>query len=295
MMPRGALAACAALVTLGACAASPVPNGYHEVVLSVSDLAGWRDTLTDVTGWTVVHEGDVEPSWLKAYGARGGREVVLLNPGTNRGYVRLVNYDVASPRIIRSHAQSWETGGWFDFNVRVLDMATTSAQFEARGWQSTSDPVQFSFGPFVVSEWLARGPDGIVMAMIERIEPPLEGWPQLKRVSRPFNATQVVSDFAAARHFYETVLGFEVYLEHEGASKAEGPNVLGLPHNLATTVPRCVVIVHPDGKNEGSVELLAFDGVRGRDFAEHAVPTNLGIASLRFVVPSVADVRARLT
>ena len=290
-----ALVASILLTTPTTGAAPAVPEGYHEVVLSVTDLARWRDTLTGLTGWTVVHEGAVAPSWLLAYGARGGDEVVLHNPGTSRGYVRLVRYDVASSRQIRSHAQSWETGGWFDVNVRVRSMAETARDFEQRGWQGNSDPVQFSFGPFVVSEWLARGPDGIVIAMIERIAPPLEGWPHFKKVSRPFNATQVVRDMRTARHFYETVLGFEVYLEHEGASKAEGPNVLGLPHNLATTVSRNVVIVHPRGTNEGSVELLAFDGVSGRDFSAHALPTNLGIASLRFRVPSLAAVRDRLS
>lgn len=290
-------AAVAAVALCGgplACAGNPVPEGYHEVVLSVSDLARWRETLTAGTGWSVVHEGDVADGWLAAYGAAAGKEVVLLNPGTTRGYVRLVSYDAPEQRIIRSHAQSWDTGGWFDFNVRVVDMAASSRAFEQRGWQSTTDPVQFSFGPFVVIEWLARGPDGVVMAMIERIEPPLEGWLQLEVASRPFNATQVVRDMAAARHFYETVLGFKVYLEHAGASKAPGPNVLGLPHNLATEIPRHVVIVHPDGKNEGSVELLSFDGVTGRDFSDAAGPTNLGIASLRFRVPSVLAVRAQL-
>ncbi|MEM6935305.1 MAG: VOC family protein, partial [Pseudomonadota bacterium] len=43
------------------------------------------------------------------------------------------------------------------------------------------------------------------------------------------------------------------------------------------------------GKNEGSVELLQFDGLTGADWAERASPPNLGIVMLRF---PVADLTA---
>ena len=47
--------------------------------------------------------------------------------------------------------------------------------------QATSDPLEFSFAQFRVREWIARGPDGVRYAFIERVEPPLEGWPNLVR------------------------------------------------------------------------------------------------------------------
>ena len=275
-------------LTAGSAAAeSLVAGGYQEAVFSVSDARDFSDTLATVAGWEIVHEGDVDRAVLAAWGLSASvaaREVLLRNPGTERGYVRLVEFIGADRRQIRSNAQSWETGGWFDVNARVVDMATTFERFQAANWQATSDPVEFSFGPFIVSEWLARGPDGIVFALIERIEPPLEGWPELRQVSRIFNATQIVADIDAAKAFYIDALGFEVYLEHDGPSEVDGPNVLGLPHNLATSVPRQVAIVHPEGSNEGSIELLAFDGVHGRDFSDLAKPPNLGIVMLRFPV-----------
>ena len=32
---------------------------------------------------------------------------------------------------------------------------------QADGWLAHSDPVRFRFGPFVVDEWIAVGPDGV--------------------------------------------------------------------------------------------------------------------------------------
>ena len=57
-----------------------------------------------------------------------------------------------------------------------------------------------------------------------------------------------------------------------------------MPYNLAAEIPRRITIVHPEGTNEGSIELLQFDGLSGADFAARARPPNLGILMLRFPV-----------
>lgn len=264
-----------------------VSGGYEEAVFVVSDLEAQTDFYRSVAGWEVLHTGSSPAALLAAYELNdsvSGNEVVLGNPGAERGFLRLIQFDGVQQRQIRSSAQSWDTGGIFDVNSRVLDMDRKFAQFQARNWQSVSDPVQFTFGPFVVNEWLTRGPDGVVLALIERVQPPLDGWPHLRELSRLFNATQVVADAESAKRFYVEKLGFKVYLEHTAASEEPEQNVLGLPHNLATEIARIVYIVHPTGTNEGSVEILAFDGARGADFSDRAHPPNLGILTLRFPV-----------
>ncbi|MEM7501719.1 MAG: VOC family protein [Pseudomonadota bacterium] len=264
-----------------------IVDGYREAVFHVSDIERQTEFYRRVAGWQVLHSGEVPSSLLARYGfaaAVTARETVLGNPGTRRGFVRLVQLSGVSQQQMRSGAQAWDTGGIFDVNARVLDMGKKFAEFQARNWQAVSDPVEFSFGPFVVKEWLTRGPDGIVLALIERVQPPLEGWPHLKELSRLFNATQVVADADAAKAFYVDKLGFEVYLEHSAASDQPEQNVLGLPHNLANTVARDVFILHPSGTNEGSIEVLGFDGAVGRDFASRVKPENLGIFTLRFPV-----------
>ena len=284
------------LVRLGS--AEPlVVAGYQEAIFSVASIEYYEEFLGDVAGWQPIAAGDVPAAQLAAWGLDAGTHAtysLVGNPGTERGFVRLVQFAGIEQRQIRSNAQSWDTGGWFDVNTRVPDMAAKLESLQTRGWQASSDPVRFDFGPFTVIEWLARGPDGIVIAMIERVKPPLTGWDSMGAMSRLFNATQIVADLAAARAFYEGVLGFTPYLEHSGASPAEGPNVLGIPHNLADDIVRNVVIVHPHGTNEGSVELLEFDGLTGTDFSEHAVAPNLGILLLRFPVTSINALARRL-
>lgn len=290
-------AATLALVVV-ACAASRteaeqhpfVVDGYREAVFNVSDLDRQVEFYRAVAGWEMLHSARMPASRLERYGLTTdvtAREAVLGNPGTSRGFIRLVEFTGVAQQQIRSNAQAWDTGGFFDVNARVLDMQRKFSEFQARDWQAASDPVEFSFGPFVVKEWLTRGPDGIVLALIERVEPPLEGWLHLREISRLFNATQVVADASAAKAFYVDKLGFEIYLEHTAPSERPEQNVLGLPHNLAATVPREVFILHPDGTNEGSIEVLGFDGAVGRDFADRVKPQNLGIFTLRFPVRDV--------
>ncbi len=278
------------LVTQLATAESLVTGGYQEAVFSVSDADEWIETFEQVAGWEVLHDGDSDRNLLAAWDlleSASAREVVLGNPGTERGYVRLIQFDGVEQQQIRSSAQSWDTGGWFDVNSRIVSMDRKFAELQARDWQAASDPVEFSFGPFVVKEWLARGPDGIVIALIERVQPPLEGHPHLREMGRLINATQIVTDIEAARDFYMNKLGFQSYLEHVGPSKEPGPNVLGLPHNVAAEVTRHVSILHPHKINEGSVELIEFDGAKGTDFSARAVPPNFGVLMLRFPVADI--------
>ena len=271
-------------------------KGWREVVVSVSDLDRWLDFYTQVAGYETIHQGAVSQERMAFWALPEIRadELVLRNPGTERGYIRLIRFKNVAQQQIRESGLAWDTGGWFDFNVRVADMDVKAGQMLARGWAGYSRPVQFGFGPFEVKEWLARGPDGVVLALIQRLKPPLEGWPHLKQFSRPFNATQVVADMPAARRFYQNQLGFATYLEHRGASKKEGATVLGLPHNLADEIEREVYILHPAGTNEGSIELLSFHGATGYDCSARAIAPNLGILSLRFPVRNMPAFRSQI-
>ena len=274
-----------------------MPDGFHEVVFSVSDLEVAARFYQDAAGWDVVFLGSGDPALAKHWGLADDqtiRQALLKNPGTERGFLRLVSFPGAKQQQMRSNAQTWDTGGVFDVNVRVLDIHAKFKQLRDGGWHFYSDPIQFHFGPFVVWEVLAKGPDGVVIAMVERVQPPLEGWPHLRELSQIFNSTQIVADFDASLEYYRDKLGFKIYLEHEGPSKEAGPNVLGLPHNLATEIPRKVVILSPDGSNSGSVELIGFDGVTGADHSGLAEAPNLGILALRFPVADLEAYRQRL-
>ena len=259
-------------------------QGWHEALVSVSDLQTWKEVLQEVGDWAVVDSGEVSPEQLITWGLDAktpARYLLMGNPGTDSGWLRLLDIQAPQRQQMRSNDQSWDTGGIFDLNMRIRNMEQVFSALQARNWQAASDPVEFQFGQFHVKEWIVRGPDGVRLALIERIAPTLEGWPHLKGFSRSFNSTQIVSDMDASLRFYRDILGMKTYMEHHGASRSKGPNVLGLPHNLATEVVRHVYILHPEGVNEGSIELLSFDGASGADFSAEAWLPHLGIASLR--------------
>lgn len=272
--------------------AQRVTEGYHELLIVTADASAWIGEFVPIAGWEVRETGSVDDGWLSLWGVeRAATYTVIGNPGTERGFIRLIEFEGEPGDFIRPNGQSWDTGGLFDFNMRVADMDATRRNLMDAGWTGASEPIQFSFGPFVVKEWLPRGLDGVRLAVIERVQPPLEGWPNMKKFSRAFNATMVVTDIEDARRFWRDGMGFRSYLDHKASSKTSGPNVLGLPHNLATEIVRDVSILHPNGENEGSIELLAFEGARGSDFSGRTDMPNRGLARLRFPAEGLAEVR----
>ncbi len=285
------------LVGASACATPPLDQGWREAVISVTDVSDWTRFYVDTLGWEVRAQGRVPRSTLDAWQlpeAASARFAVVANPGTDRGYVRIIDFNGVEQKRIRPHAQAWETGGIYNMNVRVADIAAIERAVTDAGWQAPAAPVNFQFGPFDVWEWIPRHPDGVRVAFAERVAPPLEGWPHLVVSSRTFNSTQIVADMERAMAFYEGVLGFKTYLEHQGASEAPADHVLGLSREAMTQVVRDVRIVSPDGDNDGSVELLMFKGYTGRDFSSRAVPPNLGNLMLRYPVSDLSALEKRL-
>ena len=271
----------------------PAVDGFTEVVAGVADLAPW-EAAADVLGWAVRQRGVAEAGELAFWGVDGAAETLTVgNPGADRGTLRLVRFRTPGPEV-RPDADAWDTGGLFDANVRVRDLDAVLAGLGGLGWRPVTAPVRFVFGPFTVREALVRGPDGVVLALVEREAPPLEGWPHLRVASRLFNSTQTVRSLDAALAFYQGVLGFQTYLAHDGPSPPPGANVLGLDAETAQRVVRRVRIVHPAARNDGSVELIEFVGHPGRDLATRAARPGRGLLALRFPCGDVAALAERL-
>jgi catechol 2,3-dioxygenase-like lactoylglutathione lyase family enzyme len=138
-----------------------------------------------------------------------------------------------------------------------------------------------------------RDADGLCIAVMERVRPPLQGYEGLRGpASWVFNSTQIVPDFDAARAFYRDVLGWLPVQETDGpAAQASGLNCMGFPVGLAAGIGMRIGIYHPQGRMEGSVEIIQF-GVKGLDFSGDGPPAR-GWACLRFAVGDVLDFAAR--
>jgi Lactoylglutathione lyase and related lyases len=264
----------------------PDIKGFQEVVISVSDIDRLIAFYQDICGWHLASKSrtnsDVNDIWHLDQEVEI-TEAVMYNPGAKEGYVRLVQFHNTDQQQIRSAAYAWDSGGLFDINIRVKDMDVQFSQFENQGWHGFAPPLRYTFGIYDVSEVLLKGPEGIVMAAMQRFNPPLVGF-EFEKVSRVFNSSIITSDLAASLDFYTNKLGFKLFFHTPGDARPHGPNVLGIPPNINGDITVPVYIVRPDIDNFGSIEFLQLQELKGRDVSELAKPPNLGLLMLRFPV-----------
>jgi len=269
---------------------TPNVGGWQEVIFSVRDLRSTADFYCEAGGWTASEIQELSEKQLKFWqldNSAKGEELILSNPGDEMGYIRLVSFKNVKQRHIRSSSQSWDTGGIYDIDVRATDLENSFTKFQAAGWSAYNDPLEYDFGKFHITEALMRGPEDIVVAIIQRHKPKLEGYPNLRKLSHPFNSSQIVKDMDLAKDFYLKKLGFKIYMEHNVHGSDRGVNLFGVPHNIYNTIERNICILNPVGDNFGSIELVQLVGIDGNDFSEYAIPPNLGILALRFPVKNL--------
>ncbi|NNM00396.1 MAG: VOC family protein [Gammaproteobacteria bacterium] len=290
-----ALAAVLLALSLAASAQPRLPpdGPWQEAVISVRDLDAVAAFFERVAGYETIGGGQVDSRELTYYrlpAAASARYRLLRKPGTSAGYVRLVRYENVAQQPIRIGARAWDTGGFFSLMTRGRKLGTLYDEALAMGWHAESEPVQFDFGDIRLRNVVLKGPDGINIAVYERVRPQLQNWPPFERLTQPFNAMQMVRDADEAYAFYKDVLGFEVFWRGDYLDPAAGPNNFGIPQNLVTEIPRRTAIMYPVAGETGRVEVMQFKGLDGRDVSARALPPNLGILSLRF---PVSDLRAR--
>ncbi len=295
---RRLIAASLALATLPArqALAAAGLGGWREAVLVVPNLAPWIETLTVVGGWEVADRGAPDTSlnvlWDLSAGART-EQVLMRNIGARTGFLRLVKVAGAVQTQIRPDDQAWEAGGVQALDLRVVDMAATRTALHARGWRAPSAPVRYKTYGVEVIQWAPSSPDGVRLSFIQRIAPPLVGWPELKRWSRVANAAITVKDMAAAKAFFGAALGLKA-ISSSNTVGGDGPNVMGLPFALARTLSIDIKGYGGSSEGDGAIELISMPGASGRDFSADARPPNLGIAALRFMVADAAALAERL-
>jgi catechol 2,3-dioxygenase-like lactoylglutathione lyase family enzyme len=268
-------------------------SGFREVIFRVRELDSHLKFYQEVAGYSLKFRGLADKSLNRFWNLPENldiEEAYLVNKGDSTGFLRLVSIkSLPNQELMRPSTQCWDSGGIFDMDVRVIDIEKSYQKMTEFGWNPASLPHRYQFGKFDVSEILMRGSDGIAFALIQRHNPPLEGWTNLKNFSYIFNSTQIVRDFEKALDFYQNKLGFKIYMKTEALSKEPELNILGIPRNFVQKIGRKVAILHPQGINTGSVELLHFEGFEGEDFSSRTKPQNLGIFALRFPVKNLEE------
>ncbi len=261
-------------------------NGFQEAVGIVVDAASAASRLCDALGFIEKYRGNVPVAALSLWQIGSGftaQEVLIGHPDSGRGDIRLIAFDGPPGGRMRDGAQAWDPGGIFDINIRALSgIAGLHRALGLSGFLSPAPITDWDFGPLSVREVVEYDADGLAIALMERVSPPLVGYEGVAGpASWAFNSTQIVPDFTAARVFYRDVLGWQAVQESDLVHE-NGRNCMGLPLGLAPTIKAKVGIYQAQGRMEGSVEIIAFD-CGGLDLSAGA-PPDRGWAALRFPV-----------
>ena len=275
-------------------AIAKAPERWDEAVAIVRDVEQLTRFFTSVAQYEVIASGAVAQGELVSLGldaSTRGTFALLREPGQTRGAIRLIQLDTNLLQVeARSSATLFDTGGIAGLNVRVDDIDAAFAKMQAAGWRAFADPLMVRRSNYAVAEAIFRGPDGLVIGLIERSQPALGPQWQLTdgRLSRPSHAFAVVADIAEERAFFAQRLGWESFLSDRGAAGAAGPNLYGWPHNLVSRVARNVEWLHgardpARSGSEGAIALMQFEGLEGRDLSRRTAAPNFGFIALRLL------------
>lgn len=260
-------------------------GGFTEHGLGTATPGSWLDVLLGAGEWQCHWEGPPNPQPLwPADLPRPVHEWLLHRRGSARGAIRLFQFSDTTP-LARPNGRAWDTGGFFDIDLRVRSVDEWCTQLPGPEWQGLSAPVNWQLGELQVREWLSRGPDGVILALIERLYPPLD--PEAgSGLSHAFNASQIVRDMDRSLAFYQA-LGFSLIHRHQGPLKQGGGKVLGLSGSEADTTPVDLAMLSTDGHLNGSIELLAFPTRKGHDLSASSGPGLRGLNLMRIPVRGI--------
>lgn len=280
-------------------------GGWKEAITLVSDLDHWCHLADVVCGWTLAHRGPVDQRILSQWTlppTASGEEALFCCGEEAQGFVRFIQLaGVGNPERIRAGAMPWDTGGVFSLMVRSKDLNSVYASALREGWTAVADPVSFQYNGLTLANVILRGPDGVSFGMYERVDPPLDGWDHITRMSQPFNCMQIVRNRDATRDFHRDALGFTAFVDNDSRHSEPQTSNFGIPRNITTQYETKAAIMHPRGvldakvRDNGRVELIEWNGLEGRDLADRAAPPNLGHIGLRWAVSDIAAAAKRIT
>jgi catechol 2,3-dioxygenase-like lactoylglutathione lyase family enzyme len=265
-----------------------------EVIVSVTNMKRHLETWHDYMGWDVRYQGPINTPVLHSWHLKSsvsGYEVLCGFPNASSGLLRLVKFNNVEQRQIRGGAQIWEPGGIFDFDLRVTNIQKTFNDLvNGLGWFSYGEPLELNIGPFQLNESLIYGPDRVAIALVDRIQPPLEGFPEHNGIRGSiYLSVTVARNLEESIAFFVGKLGFVKQETMQLLNQEPAPTVFRTPWNFTTQYPVHLAALSPDGTRDTLIELFSFEGFTGGDYGDRAVPPNIGILMYRFDVQGIED------
>jgi len=269
------------------------PAPWTEAVVSVRDIAKSGQLLREIGQWRPVESGRLSRAeldyWRLPTGTSGSFQL-LCAPGVKTGCVRFVQFKGVEQRPIRLAARAWDTGGIFSLMMRSDDVPRVFDRAIAMGWWAESEVYSFRFGASDLKNVVLTGPDGLNIALYQRVSPPFTAF-KVGTISQAFNTMRMVRDQPLAVAFYRDVLGFSTAFNSDFVDPQPTIGNFSIPTNFTTKITRKAAAMSPAPSETGRVELMQFAGFEGRDFATYARAPNLGILSVRYPVADLPAYR----
>jgi catechol 2,3-dioxygenase-like lactoylglutathione lyase family enzyme len=269
-------------------------RGVQEMVVSVKFLEREIEMYQKVAGWEIAYRGQASSNQATHWGLSADvvtNEAVLRVPGTEQGFLRLVQFlDVPQVRI-RSSGRHFDTGGIFNINAWVKDMDGIFNELRDHGFSGLSDPTYYTLFGEDFGGGVLRGHDDIVINLLHRVNEANLTVSPFTKMSQINNATQVVSDYHESLDFFTNKLGWHVRWEASPTWPEDGSNNMGLPNSLVQegkVHARAASFSFDAEADGGHIEIFAVDGITGLDFSHRAHPPNLGVLMYRVHVPNLA-------
>jgi catechol 2,3-dioxygenase-like lactoylglutathione lyase family enzyme len=222
-------------------------------------VAAWTQTL----GWEVRHQSKVDAALAEFWHVEQsdfGRYAVLVSPGTEQGYLRLLEGPTDDD------TGSFHHPGLFNAEFLCQDVDELHGRLqESTEFEPLCSPTTYdlaSTGGACSRSFATRGPGGagVFFTTYLSVPPPRE-LPVCEHLVGPmFNSAMAVEDGDAMTVFFETLLGMERRLEGRIASPAIN-RILDLPEEWGFHM-----VVYK-GQGDGLIEV---------DVHEHELPRGFG-------------------
>jgi hypothetical protein len=271
----------------------------QEYLIGVERMPRAKRIYTDALKWKVKHEGALDPSvaWMWSLSPKTkGSEALVGNDASKYGFVRLVQVEGVERKLARPHASWFDTGGLFNINVLVKDLAATWTSLRNMGFHAFAEPEPYVYpGNVKGISAMMFGPEDVVISFQERQSPPLSGWPEFEGATHVEVGYQIVTDVKAWNDFWTRTVGLSAReLRTRKATKPIGPNDYRLPYNTKGLDDSTQAGVYPRKGGEQLIGGRQFLNATGADYADRARPPNLGIVGMRIAMKDVDALAERV-
>ncbi len=257
---------------------------WHEVAINVSDFDDIAPLFTQIGQYETIDQG---------YLFR-----LLRAPGTDGGYIRLQKISSAAKPARPASSLAWDKGCYFSLMMRAKNLESIIQDAASLGWVPLTEMAYLEFGPSKLHIVVLTHTSGLRVQLYERLTTPLPvGFPEFKRISRPFNIMQMVEDRDAGYEFFQQKLGFDTFFYGPPyVSETAEVMPLGLPRELTTTIPYKTAIMTPKaGLEWGRMEMIDIENMPGGiNYSGRCNMEHTGIISVKFLVDDISAISQTL-